>query len=101
MLGAVAEYERSMIVLRLRSGRARKAEAGRFAYGSPPYGYAAENGELVPIPEEQATLARIRQLGGQGKSLRAIGASLAAEGIKPRRSRTWHPRVLARLAERA
>jgi DNA invertase Pin-like site-specific DNA recombinase len=36
VLGAVAEYERSMIALRLRSGRARKAQAGGFAYGAPP-----------------------------------------------------------------
>jgi DNA invertase Pin-like site-specific DNA recombinase len=100
VLGAVSEYERSMIVMRLRSGRARKAAEGRFAYGSPPYGFAAENGELVPIPEEQATLARIRELRGEGRSLRVIAAVLTAEGIKPRRGGTWHPRVLARLVER-
>jgi DNA invertase Pin-like site-specific DNA recombinase len=55
VLGAVAEYERSMIALRLRSGRAGKAQAGGFAYGAPPYGYAArrrtrvaEDGDLYP-----------------------------------------------------
>ena len=47
ILGAVNQYERSMIRLRLRSGRQRKHEMGGFAYGSPPFGWRSENGELV------------------------------------------------------
>jgi DNA invertase Pin-like site-specific DNA recombinase len=97
VLGAVAEYERSMIALRLRSGRSRKAEAGGFAYGAPPFGYRAEHGELVPVTEEQATLARIRQLHNDGKSLRFIADTLNTEGVKPRRGRAWHAGVLGRL----
>jgi DNA invertase Pin-like site-specific DNA recombinase len=101
VLGAVAEYERSMIVLRLRSGRARKAQAGGFAYGAPPYGYQAVDGELVAVAEEQATLARIRRLHGEGKSYRGIAEALLAEGVKPRRGRAWHPGVLARFIDRS
>jgi DNA invertase Pin-like site-specific DNA recombinase len=101
VLGAVAEYERSMIVLRLRSGRARKAQAGGFAYGAPPYGYQAVEGELVEAAEEQATLSRIRQLHSDGKSYRAIAETLSAQGLRPRRGRAWHPGVLARLVDRA
>jgi DNA invertase Pin-like site-specific DNA recombinase len=100
VLGAVAEYERSMIALRLRSGRARKAQQGGFAYGGPPYGYAAVAGELVEIAEEQATLAQIRRLRGEGKSFRGIAETLNAERTKPRRGRAWHPGVLARLVDR-
>jgi DNA invertase Pin-like site-specific DNA recombinase len=100
VLGAVAEYERSMIALRLRSGRTRKAEAGGFAYGSPPYGYEAVDGELVPVADEQATLGRIRRLHDDGKSFRFIARTLNGEGVKPRRGRTWHPGVLLRLVDR-
>jgi site-specific DNA recombinase len=101
VLGAVAEYERSMIALRLRSGRAHKAQAGGFAYGAPPCGYTAVDGELVAVAEEQATLSRVRQLHGEGESFRAIAKTLNAEGVKPRRGRAWHPGVLLRLVERA
>ena len=100
VLGAVAEYERSMIALRLRSGRARKAQRGGFAYGAPPYGYAAVDGELVELAEEQATLSRIQRDHRYGKSLRAIAEALNADGVKPRRGRAWHPGVLARLMNR-
>jgi DNA invertase Pin-like site-specific DNA recombinase len=41
VLGAVSEYERAMIALRLRRGRAAKAARGGFAYGSPAFGHRA------------------------------------------------------------
>jgi DNA invertase Pin-like site-specific DNA recombinase len=101
VLGAVAEYERSMIALRLRAGRKRKAERGGFAYGSPGYGYKAQDRELVPDSEEQEAVARMVDLRDQGASLRAIAAALTAEGYKPRHGGQWHAqtvrRVLARL----
>jgi DNA invertase Pin-like site-specific DNA recombinase len=101
ILGAVAEYERAMIALRLRAGRRRKAETGGYAYGSPALGYRAEDGALVPAPDEQATLERIRELHDKGASLRSIAETLSAEGFRPKRSSTWHPesvrRAIARL----
>ena len=46
VLGAVSQYERSMIALRLRSGRRRNASQGGYAYGAPPFGFKAEDGEV-------------------------------------------------------
>jgi DNA invertase Pin-like site-specific DNA recombinase len=102
VLGAVAEYERAMIRLRMRSGQARKRERGGYAGGAPPFGYRAEGRELVPDDEEQAILARIRELRGEGASLRQIAATLTAEGFRPKRSRsgTWHPGSLALIVDR-
>jgi DNA invertase Pin-like site-specific DNA recombinase len=97
VLGAVAEYERSMIALRLWNGRRKKAETGGFAGGTPPFGWRSREGELVADPEEQGTLARIRELRDAGEPLRSIAATLTAEGRKPRRGGTWHPGVVARL----
>jgi DNA invertase Pin-like site-specific DNA recombinase len=48
VLGAVSEYERAMIALRLRRGRAAKAARGGFAYGSPAFGHRAAGRALVP-----------------------------------------------------
>jgi hypothetical protein len=58
VLGAVSEFERSLIKLRLQRGRALKAERGGFAFGAPPFGFGAEGGELVPVDREQE--ARVR-----------------------------------------
>lgn len=101
VLGAVSEYERSVIALRLRSGRRRKAAAGGYAYGAPGLGVRAEGRELVPVPAEQATLRRIAELRAEGASLRQIGAVLTREGLTPKRGGAWHPETLRRAAVRA
>lgn len=102
VLGAVNEYERAMIALRLRSGRKAKAERGGFAYGSPAFGYRAEGGELVPDEAEQAALGRIVDLHEAGKSLRTIADTLEHEGFRTKRgSPQWHPQTIARIIERA
>ena len=76
ILGAVNEYERSMIKLRLRSGRLRKAEKGGYAFGAPPFGAKAKERSLVRVPEEWETVERILSLRREGASLRQIGAVL-------------------------
>jgi DNA invertase Pin-like site-specific DNA recombinase len=104
ILGAVAQYERSMIRLRLRSGRARKRERGYAGDGPPPLGYKAEGRQLVADPGEQAVIERIAQLRADGRSLRETAATLTAEGYRPKRSDRWHPgslRLIVKRLERA
>jgi DNA invertase Pin-like site-specific DNA recombinase len=100
ILGAVSEFERSMIRLRLRNGRRRKAERGGFAYGSPPLGFKAEQRELVPVESEQAVLARISDLYRQGLSLRGIAERLDSEGFSPKRGGSWHSETIRRIVAR-
>jgi DNA invertase Pin-like site-specific DNA recombinase len=100
ILGAVNEYERAMIRLRLRTGRARKREHGYAGDGPPPFGYRAEARQLVEDAGEQAVVARIRVLRGEGRSLREIAATLSAEGYRPKRSSTWHPGSLRLIVNR-
>lgn len=105
VLGAVNEYERHMIRLRLSAGRRRKAEQGGFAYGSPPFGTRAEGRVLVDDVDEQETLLRIRDLRAGGASLPMIAATLTSEGRQPKRGSRWHVeslrRILARLETQA
>jgi DNA invertase Pin-like site-specific DNA recombinase len=45
ILGAVSEYKRAMIRLRMQAGRASRRDRGDYAgFGSPPYGWRAERG---------------------------------------------------------
>jgi DNA invertase Pin-like site-specific DNA recombinase len=81
ILGAVSEYERAMIRLRMMAGAARKRDAGGYAGGRPPFGYRAVDGALVPVAEEQETVARIKQLRRQKKALRQIADTLNGEGL--------------------
>lgn len=90
VLGAVAEYERGMIALRMRSGRRRKAELGGYASGAPPYGFRAEDGALVPDDAEQQVIRRIRELEAEGRPQREIADALNASGHRTKQGRAWN-----------
>ncbi len=97
VLGAVSEFERALIKLRLQRGRALKAERGGFAYGSPPYGYRAEGGKLVPIHQEQEAISLAKELKQSGASLREIGLALTKRGYPSKRGGGWHPATVSRM----
>jgi DNA invertase Pin-like site-specific DNA recombinase len=101
ILGAVGEYERAMIRLRLRSGKARKKAQGGFIGGQAPLGFRASDGALVADQSEQHTLARIVQLHTEGHSLRRICAVLDAEGVHAKRGGRFHPYTVKLVLERA
>lgn len=106
VLGAVAEYERSMIRLRLASGRARKAAGGGYAYGAPPFGWRADHGVLVPVDAEQAVIARARALrlgqrdDGSTVSLASVAEQLNAEGLATRNGKAWRAEQVRRILSR-
>jgi DNA invertase Pin-like site-specific DNA recombinase len=100
ILGAVAQYERDMIRLRMAAGKARKREAGGYAGGQPPFGYRAANRDLVPNLDEQRIVQRMRRMRRDGKSLRDIANKLNDDGIASRRGR-WHPTTVSRVVDRA
>lgn len=95
ILGAVASYERALVRLRLTAGKVRKRADGGFIGGQVPYGWRSEGGALVPDDQEQAGLARMRELRAQGLSLRVIGERLECEGYPPKRAAHWYPKVLS------
>lgn len=109
VLGAVAEYERGMIRLRMMAGMERKKAAGGYTGGQPPYGWRAEHGELVPEPLEQDQLRLMLTARAQGASLLQIATMLNRLEVPAKQGGRWqkttvnrilnHPRVKALAAE--
>lgn len=97
MLGAIAQYDRAMTVLKLRAARKRvKAATGR-CEGRQPYG--SLNGEA-------AILARMQDLRAQGSPYDKIAATLEAENVSTRiAGGRWFgstvAKILRRVARRA
>lgn len=101
VLGAVNEYERSMIVLRMKSGRKIKAAKGGYAgYGSPAFGKRAIDKELVTDEREAAVAARMQELRADGESYRQIADQLNTEGLAPKRGGVWHSMTVSRVLGR-
>jgi len=97
IIDAFGEYERLIIAARTRAALAAKRNR-KERLGTTPLGYITlSDGELVPEPEEQATVKRARELRSEGCSLRSIAATLTDEGRKTKRGGTWQANTVAKV----
>lgn len=80
---AFAEAERDRIKERIANTKADQKAQGRYLGGTPPFGFrVAADGSLEPDPAQQAAILKIRQLHGEGQSLRKIAGEIAKDGIR-------------------
>lgn len=97
LIGAVNEYERAIIRLRLRNGKKAKAARGGYVGGVLPFGKSNEDREFVLVASEMAVIARAKALRAEGLSLPVICQRLTNEGHKPKHGGTWYPTTVARI----
>lgn len=96
VLGAVAEFDRRVTVLKLRAARERIRRRGQRCEGRKPFG---------SMPSEAAAVARIRELhrkpvGRDRRSLQEICDILNAEGVPTRTGKPWKKQVLHSILRR-
>ncbi|MEU6170193.1 recombinase family protein [Streptomyces tanashiensis] len=100
MRGVFHQLDRGMIRKRLKDGRASKAAKGGYAYGAPPFGKQAVDGELVDAETEKATEELIlRWHEEEGIGPRPITRRLNEQGIPAKRGGKWHPATVARILD--
>jgi DNA invertase Pin-like site-specific DNA recombinase len=96
VLGAVAEFDRRVTVMKLRAARERKRSRGERCEGRKPFG---------SIPGETETLARLRELRrkppkGKRNSLQQVCDALNAEGRPTRSGKPWTKQAVNRILGR-
>jgi DNA invertase Pin-like site-specific DNA recombinase len=88
LMGAVAQYDKSQIVAKLRGARMRmKAAEGR-CEGRKPFGYY--EGEVI-------ALGRMQALRKEGLGFDRIAAKLNVEAVPTRTGKHWHGVVVNRI----
>lgn len=88
ILGAVAQFEKSALVLKLRAARERKKkETGRCG-GSYPFGHYQDEGD---------TLNQMRTLRAEGKSFREVALRLNELGFPSRSRQPWTHGAVAKI----
>jgi DNA invertase Pin-like site-specific DNA recombinase len=80
IMGAFAEYDRTMIVLKTRAARERIRKSGKTCEGRKPFGFRKG---------EQETLNLINELRTNGVSNEKIAATLNEKGITTRSGGKW------------
>lgn len=98
ILGAFAQYDRARIRGKMLAGARRKAAAGGYAWGRPPYGWRAEDGNLVAVAAQQRVIDRIRDLRKDGFSFRSIAEVLNDDGVPGPTGGRWHSEAVRRSA---
>ena len=96
VLGAIAQFEKSVIVAKLRSARLRQRRQTGRCEGRKPFG---------AHPDEDAVLRRIRQLhrkprGRERLSYGAIAAALNAAQLPTRTGAPWRAGTVRRILRR-
>jgi DNA invertase Pin-like site-specific DNA recombinase len=91
IVGAVCQYEKNMLVAKLKAARKRIRDRGERCDGAKRFG---------ELPKEAAVLADIRARRAAGETLKSIAQALNAAGTPARRGGRWHGRVIARLLAR-
>ena len=88
MMGAVAQYDKSQIVLKLRGARMRKRATGGRCEGRKPFGRDEA---------ERAAVEQMQALRKEGVSFDRIAERLNAEGVPTRTGRRWYGVVINRI----
>jgi DNA invertase Pin-like site-specific DNA recombinase len=88
LLGAVAQYDKSQIVAKLRGARIRQRERDGRCEGRKPFGY---------YDGEDAAIACMKKLRVEGLGYDRIATRLNDDGVPTRTGRRWHGVVVNRI----
>ena len=88
LMGAVAQYDKSQIVAKLRGARMRKRAKDGRCEGRKPYGFYPGEGEIV---------ARMNALRAEGLGFDRVAARMNEEGIETRTRGRWHGVMVNRI----
>jgi DNA invertase Pin-like site-specific DNA recombinase len=88
LMGAVAQYDKSQIVAKLRGARMRKRSKEGRCEGRKPYGF---------YDGESSVIERMKALRGDGLGFDRIAAKMNAEGIETRTRGRWHGVMVNRI----
>lgn len=102
VLASVAQWERETTGERTSAALRHKKAKGEYTGGRTPYGYSlGEDGQLVPVEEEQKVIAAAKRLSESAPSLRAIAEKLAELGCTSRSGQAFHPEQVRRILKAA
>jgi DNA invertase Pin-like site-specific DNA recombinase len=89
LMASIAEMERGLIRERIQAAMERKREKGEACNNNPEYGCRIVDDLVVPAPEEEKTIQRIRSLRTEGHTIHGIIAILSQEGTFNRKGKPF------------
>ncbi|HUE16123.1 MAG TPA: recombinase family protein [Planctomycetaceae bacterium] len=97
VLGAVAQFEKSVLVYKLRAARTRQRRTTGRCEGRKPYGHRDGEAQIV----SRIIGMRRKPRGGERLSLAAIADELNLDGVPTRYGKPWAAETIRAICERA
>lgn len=98
---AMAEQERKLISTRTKAALSTLKGQGKRVSRFAPYGYSfTDDGQRVEHSQEQAVIATVKQLAGEGKGATEISRILSGKGIVNRNGRVFSPVTMYQLMKK-
>ena len=97
VLGAVAQFEKAVIVSKLKAARVRKRRATGRCEGRKPHGTRPGEADVVAVIQK----LRRKPRGGERLSFAAIAERLNAERYPTRTGKLWAPETVRGIVQRA
>ena len=89
LMASIAEMERGLISERIQAAMHRKKEKGETCNNNPQYGYRIVDDLVVPDPDEERIVQRIRALRSEGRTIHEVIAILSQEGTFNRKGKPF------------
>jgi DNA invertase Pin-like site-specific DNA recombinase len=96
ILGAVSQFEKAVLVHKLRAARVRQRRTKGKCEGRKQYGFRDGEAQIV----ERILLMRRKPRGGERLSFAAIADELNLDGVVTRYGKPWNPATIRSICER-
>ena len=96
IMASVSQWEREAIAERTATALQFKRKHHR-VFNHTPYGFVRDGDALVPCPDEQVTIGRVRAWRVAGRTLQRIADVLNEEAVPTKRGNQWAPQTVSNV----
>ena len=89
LLGSFAQFERELLVERVKEGHLARVRKRDWSCGPAPFGYRKEGGKLVVVRKEAEVVRRVFDLYLELGSFRGVARRLNEENVPTRKGGAW------------
>lgn len=101
ILISVSQFETEVATERTKAALKQKRAKKEFCGGHIPYGYQLEDGKLIPEPQEQAIISKMKQWREKGATFQTICDNLNDAFIPTKTGKKWTPGIAHKILKLA
>ena len=90
ILGSFAQFERELLVERIKESHLHRLRKGDWSCGPVPFGYREEDGKLAEVPDEAGVVRQIFRIFLKVRTYKGVARKLSEEGVLAPGGSQWY-----------